>query len=587
MSDDTTWLDATDQAALVRNGAASPSELVDEAIARIERLNPALNAVIFELFDRARAAAAAGALPDGPFTGVPLLLKDLGAELAGTPFCEGTAFAGDYHSTVDQELTTRFLAAGFVVCGKTNTPEFGILPTTEPKRFGASRNPWNTAHSTGGSSGGSAAAVASGMVAVAHANDGGGSIRIPASCCGLVGLKPTRARVSTAPQYGDLMGGLVAEHVVTRSVRDSAAILDAIAGPVPGDPYWAPPRRGPSFAAAVRAEPTALRIAVLTASPTGSAVHPDCVRATEQAAALCETLGHHVEPAALDVDGDAFTEHFINVWAAGNAWTLLDWERRVGRPATEDDLEPLTWALVQLGRSLDSGRYLLLRAGAPEDHPADRRVLRGDRRPPHPDPRGASRPRWAPSTPRRASPSPDCSAPPPTSRSPRRSTSRATRDFVAPARERGWTADRRAVRGPLRRRGDAVVPGRAAGDGGAVGGPAPPDQRLNHRRAGLGRRRRPLGGRRACAGLCAAWRSAQNLTKLIRYKGLGQSARCRGRTHDDDHAGNPCPPGRSSSPAARGVRCAPTVATGRWCCSTFCRATSPRPPSCCRGPPRA
>jgi len=357
MSEDTTWLDATDQAALVRRGAASPTELVDQAIARIERLNPALNAVIFELFDRARAAAA-GDLPDGPFKGVPLLLKDFGAELAGTPFCEGTAFAGDYHSTVDQELTKRFLAAGFVVCGKTNTPEFGILPTTEPKRFGPSRNPWNTAHSTGGSSGGSAAAVAAGMVPVAHANDGGGSIRIPASCCGLVGLKPTRARVSLAPQYGDLMGGLVAEHVVTRSVRDSAAVLDAIAGPVPGDPYWAPPRRGPSFAAAARTEPRALRVAVLTASPTGSAVHPDCVRATEQTAALCETLGHHIELAALDVDGDAFTEHFINVWAAGNAWTLLDWEGRVGRPAAEDDVEPLTWSLVQIGRSLDSGHYL-------------------------------------------------------------------------------------------------------------------------------------------------------------------------------------------------------------------------------------
>jgi amidase len=196
------------------------------------------------------------------------------------------------------------------------------------------------------------------MVPVAHANDGGGSIRIPASCCGLVGLKPTRARVSLAPQYGDLMGGLVAEHVVTRSVRDSAAVLDAIAGPVPGDPYWAPPRRGPSFAAAARTEPRALRVAVLTASPTGSAVHPDCVRATEETATLCEALGHHTEPAVLDVDGDAFTEHFINVWAAANAWTLLDWEHRVGRSATEDDLEPLTWALVQLGRSLDSGRYL-------------------------------------------------------------------------------------------------------------------------------------------------------------------------------------------------------------------------------------
>jgi amidase len=357
MPDDTAWLDATAQAGLVRSKLASPVELVDDAIARIEDLNPRLNAVIHELFDRARAAAA-GQLPDGPFRGVPLLLKDLGAELAGTPFSEGTGFAGDYHSTVDQELTTRFLAAGFVVCGKTNTPEFGILPTTEPRRFGPSRNPWNTAHSTGGSSGGSAAAVASGMVPVAHANDGGGSIRIPASCCGLVGLKPTRARVPLAPQYGDLMGGLVAEHVVTRSVRDSAAILDAIAGPAPGDPYWAPPRRGPSFADAVGSEPAALRIAVMTASPTGSTVHPDCVRATERAAALCESLGHRVEVAALDVDGDAFTAHFINVWAAGNAWTLLDWEQRVGRPATEDELEPLSWALIGIGRALDAGHYL-------------------------------------------------------------------------------------------------------------------------------------------------------------------------------------------------------------------------------------
>jgi amidase len=196
------------------------------------------------------------------------------------------------------------------------------------------------------------------MVPVAHANDGGGSIRIPASCCGLVGLKPTRARVSTAPQYGDLMGGLVAEHVVARSVRDSAAILDAVAGPVPGDPYWAPPRRGPSFAAAASTEPEALRIAVMTASPTGSPVHADCVEATEKTAALCAALGHAVEPAALAVDGDAFTEHFINMWAAGNAWVLLDWEKRVGRKAGEEDVEPLSWSLVEIGRSLDSGRYL-------------------------------------------------------------------------------------------------------------------------------------------------------------------------------------------------------------------------------------
>src|ERR1700685_3857560 len=216
MSDDTTWLDATGQAELVRSGEVSPLELVAAATARTEKPNPELNAVIHELFERARGEAA-GALPDGPFRGVPFLLKDLGAELAGTPFNEGLAFSGDYRSTVTQTLTQRYIDAGFVICGKTNTPELGILPTTEPQRFGPTRNPWNTGHSTGGSSGGSAASVPSGMVPAAHANDGGGSIRIPASCCGLVGLKPTRGRNSLAPQYGDLMGGLVAEHVVARS----------------------------------------------------------------------------------------------------------------------------------------------------------------------------------------------------------------------------------------------------------------------------------------------------------------------------------------------------------------------------------
>jgi amidase len=196
------------------------------------------------------------------------------------------------------------------------------------------------------------------MVAVAHANDGGGSIRIPASCCGLVGLKPTRARVSLAPQYGDLMGGLIAEHVVTRSVRDTAAILDAVAGPVPGDPYWAPPRRGPSFAAAVTAGVKPLRVAIMTASPAGTPVHEDCVAAAAQTAALCDSLGHHVEEATMKVDGDAFTAHFINAWAAGNAWTMADWEERIGRAAEEADVEPLTWALVELGRSLSSAQYL-------------------------------------------------------------------------------------------------------------------------------------------------------------------------------------------------------------------------------------
>jgi len=355
---DGTWLDATGQAALVRSGEVSPAELVGEAITRIEKLNPQLNAVIHELFDRATAEAS-GSLPDGPFRGVPFLLKDLAAELAGTPFSEGLDFSGDYRSSVTQELTQRYVDAGFVICGKTNTPELGILPTTEPRRFGASRNPWNTGHSTGGSSGGSAAAVASGMVPAAHASDGGGSIRIPASCCGLVGLKPTRGRNSLGPNYGDVMGGLVCEHVVTRSVRDSAAILDVTAGPVSGDPYWAPPRRGPSFAAAAASAPPRLRIAVMTASPSGSDVHADCVAAARAASTLCESLGHEVDGAALDVGGDAFLANFVNAWAAGNAWAIADWEKRLGRVVAEEDVEPLSWALIQLGRSLSSAQYLV------------------------------------------------------------------------------------------------------------------------------------------------------------------------------------------------------------------------------------
>ncbi len=391
MSDDTAWLDATAQAELVRTEEVSPAELVGEAITRIEKLNPQLNAVIHELFERARNEAA-GDLADGPFRGVPFLLKDLGAELAGTPFNEGLAFSGDYVSTVTQELTQRYVDAGFVICGKTNAPELGILPTTEPRRFGPSRNPWNTDYSTGGSSGGSAAAVASGMVPVAHANDGGGSIRIPASCCGLVGLKPTRGRNSLAPQYGDMMGGLVVEHVVTRSVRDSAAILDVTAGPVPGDPYWAPPLRGTSFAAAAATTPPRLRIAVMTASPTGSKVDRACVTAVEDTANLCESLGHRVEGATLDVDGDAFTTHFVNQWACSNAWAISDWESRLGRAVTESDVEPLSWALIELGRSINGAQYLTLGPGTAEDLAPGGPVLRGHRRSADPDARRAARP---------------------------------------------------------------------------------------------------------------------------------------------------------------------------------------------------
>src|SRR5438046_2250147 len=237
MSDDLAWLDATAQADLVRRRQASPVELVEAAIARIEQTNPELNAVIIPRFEKASAEAASPALPEGPFRGVPFLLKDLICCSAGDPHHMGTRFLRDlgFIAPLDTYLAEKFRAAGFVFLGKTNTPELGTLPTTEPEAYGPSRNPWDTSRSTGGSSGGSAAAVAAGLVPAAHANDGGGSIRIPASACGVVGLKPTRGRTSLGPDAAESWAGAVVEHVVTRSVRDTAALLDAVAGPMPGD----------------------------------------------------------------------------------------------------------------------------------------------------------------------------------------------------------------------------------------------------------------------------------------------------------------------------------------------------------------
>ena len=237
-------LDATAQADLVRSGEASARELVESAIARCERVNPELNAVIHELFDEALAACDAGPRggSDGPFAGVPFVLKDLGATLAGQPYHMGMRLLKEagFRAPIDTYLAQRFRDAGLITIGKTNTPELGILPTTEPDAYGPTRNPWDPNRTAGGSSGGSAAAVAAGIVPVAHANDGGGSIRIPASCCGLVGLKPTRQRVSEGPLVGDNLSGMTAELVVSRSVRDAALVLDAVHGAAPGDPYVAP-----------------------------------------------------------------------------------------------------------------------------------------------------------------------------------------------------------------------------------------------------------------------------------------------------------------------------------------------------------
>lgn len=247
-------LDATALADLVRRKEVTSRELVDAAIARIEAQNPSLNAVVTPMFEAARRRAD-GPLEDGPFRGVPFLIKDLGPAYAGVRFTGGSAFLGEFVPNWNGELVERFERAGLIVLGKTNTPEFGIVPTTESRRLGPCKNPWDLSRSAGGSSGGSAAAVAAGFVPMAHANDGGGSIRIPASCCGLFGLKPTRARTPVGPKLGDVMSGLVCEHAVTRSVRDSAALLDAIDGPDRGAPYVAPRKN------AISAKKSALHLA--------------------------------------------------------------------------------------------------------------------------------------------------------------------------------------------------------------------------------------------------------------------------------------------------------------------------------------
>lgn len=352
-------LDAIALAELIRRKELTPLELVDVVIKAIERVNPTLNAVVLPMFEHARATAAAP-LPAGPFAGVPFLLKDLLAEYAGVPLTEGSDFLAGYVPPSDSELVARYKRAGLIVVGKTNTPELGILPTTEPRRYGATRNPWAPDRTTGGSSGGSAAAVAARVVPMAHANDGGGSIRIPASCCGVFGLKPTRGRNPLGPYYGDLFGGLVSEHVVTRSVRDSAALLDVTAGPDFGDTDWGRPPR--AFALESGSPPGRLRIAFSVAAPTGVAVHPDCVAAVHDVARLCAELGHDVVPEVpLPVNGRHLGRAFAVAWAAGSAWAIDDWARRTGRVPEARLFEPLTWALQERGRRSTAAEYFLAR----------------------------------------------------------------------------------------------------------------------------------------------------------------------------------------------------------------------------------
>ncbi len=359
MSDELARLDASAQARLVARRECTPRELVEAAIERIESVNPRINAVIVALFDEALAQASAPELPEGPFRGVPLLLKDLGCPVAGVPLYSGTKFRRDrrWRARSDSFLAQRFRAAGFVFVGKTNTPELGLSPTTEPESFGPTRNPWNPERSVGGSSGGSAAAVAAGLTPLAHAGDGGGSIRNPAGACGLVGLKPTRGRTSLGPGIGEGWAGCLTEHVVTRSVRDTAAVLDCVAGPAPGDPYFAPPPRR-RFASELGRDPGRLRVGRFT-SNAHTPAHPEAVAAVEAACRLLAELGHAVEdahPAALDEPD--LGQHTAAAVAASVAHELDAMGREAGEPVAPDDVEPATWAMAERGRQQSASDYL-------------------------------------------------------------------------------------------------------------------------------------------------------------------------------------------------------------------------------------
>ncbi len=359
----------------IRAGDLGCEEVLTQTIDNIDKVNPDLNAVIHPMYDEAKRLAkqwqksvTSGDADDAIFCGVPFVLKDLLAEYKGAPFNEGCVALKDYVSKVDSELVVRQKKSGVLVCAKTNTPEFGGSPVTEPELHGVTRNPWNTNHTPGGSSGGSAALVAAGVVPMGHANDGGGSIRIPASCCGLFGLKPSRGRNPLGPMFGDLGGGIIYEHVVSRTVRDSAAMLDATSGPTPGDPYAAPTLERP-FLEEVGRDPGKLRIGYLNTLPPGwhqtTAPHPDCVAGVEASAKLCESLGHDVEladPQAFahpDVAG-VFGPHF----SAFIGFVVRYWEREIGRAFTRDDMEDATWDWYQSALATNSADFLVAVEGA-------------------------------------------------------------------------------------------------------------------------------------------------------------------------------------------------------------------------------
>lgn len=346
--------DAVGLAELVASGQATAAELLEEAIARTERVNGQINAVVYPYYDEARERALAG-LPDGPLRGVPFLLKDLYLLYAGQPMSNGSRIYEDYVPDHDHELTARYKAAGLSIFGRSTSPEFGITSTTESMVHGKTRNPWNLEHTAGGSSGGAAAAVAAGILPAANASDGGGSIRIPAACCGLFGLKPTRGRTPSGPDVGEGWAGMSTIHAVSRSVRDSAALLDATAGPDLGAPYYAPPPERP-WSEEVGAPLGKLKVGLITTAFNGVETHPDCLAAVEQAAKLCDDLGLEVEDAALEIPAEVSSPLFSIIRPA----TLVAVEDRaaqLGREPNPEDVEPITWQMIS-GDMPSAGDYL-------------------------------------------------------------------------------------------------------------------------------------------------------------------------------------------------------------------------------------
>lgn len=352
--------DAVGLAELIRKREVSPADLLEAAIAEAEKQNPALNAIVFQMYDEARRTVSES-LPQSsqsPLWGVPFLLKDLGMLYRGAPTSHGSPLFAGFPAPHDSELVRRYRQAGLVVFGKTNTPELGLTITTEPKLFGATRNPWDLTRSPGGSSGGSAAAVAAGIVPAAHASDGGGSIRIPASCCGLVGLKPSRGRTPAGPDAGDSWSGMSLEHVLTRSIRDSAAFLDISHGPSAGDPYGCPAPAQP-YSDAIREPKRPLRIALCTSPFIDTDVDAQCTLAATQTAVLCEELGHHVEEAQPEIDEELFRHSTAIVIGAHVGATLRKAAIDFGRDISDEEIGTVTARLRALGEAATATDYAL------------------------------------------------------------------------------------------------------------------------------------------------------------------------------------------------------------------------------------